>query len=936
MNDDLNPITVATPDAAVAAVGLPADLPVRDLTPSQWEAFGRLVGWEEGGPVVAPLAAEQQARARRQQWKQAHHRVEGRCLLLDDEALRHARGRLETCAEATDFGRRLRTRAQALFDLGTQPLLKLIPPHAPWNTAGSFCPACIGRQSVAAIHSPFWHWSVETPDRIQCPHCHIIYPHTDYAEHGRLRLPRLGIDYSYYLTPAQQQAHDRGRDGVGASSFGGGPTHVSLSGEVERCTLNWILGQLEPVALAAALFDEPAWGQLVGDLLERLAQVLDRYPIYSYRQEVADCDPAFAVEHLNALPTPLKRAACRYTYCGQFGDLDNLHGLGDNTTSCCFMPNGEWGAARLAREKASHGQLFLALMQAYDLVHPWLPRAQCERIEQGLLLEYYQDVEGLTRRIDNKSGPGAAARVACGLMFGDHDCVAAGVDRFEAILHGQFYEDGSWRETPIYGAKALVEGLWQVPELMRRRQDLYAGGVLRRALTTYAEAATPLGTQPSLDDGAVDFGLSPHLVDLARLRLGIDVPLAPLDLSGLRTTAPAQRLGFAGYVPRWEMALVDDDERLPGDGGCGFAAVGHLARPQPAQSWVRHLLGESLTSPPPRTALHRFFRGRGLVCLGFGEGPRASQLYLDGGDGISRHRHLAPLQLSMFAGGFEVFPDMGYIADHPANAWVRTTASHNSALVDGQPLQAAGRCHLRESWRDDGMARAHVIADVVTAHGDRRTGQRRVTLMAAVDGWPLMLLDELMIPGPGEIDHVMCVNADPDAGDADHFAPDRAWTTTAPAWDVPIHVMGDAASRIKSPAGSQTVSAAANGASEDPAGKQHPLQWRQGGPIRLGDRWRWHTDMGAVGAIALSTSSTISTFRSPAWRTYAEIQAAPGTSWRSVVVRQNTNAAGRILYLIGGDAQITAEIDNRSGCVVLQRPGARRSLPLPRQLSGTI
>lgn len=885
---------VPSPEAAIHSVGLSPATLVRDLSDEEWKAFSRLVGWEPGGPVVAPLPEEVAARQARQAWKQQHMSVTGRCLLLDDTALRHARGRLETCTEAGDFGRRLQARAQEVVALGSPQLQALIPPQAPWNTAGSFCPHCVGTQSVAAIHAPFWRWSVATPEQIQCPHCDIVYPHADYREEGRLRLPRLEIEYTYYLTP-EEVARGGGRDGVAASRFGGGPTHVALAGEAQRCALNWILGQIEPLALAAALFEEEAWALIVGDLLQRLAQVFDRYPIYSYRQEYADCDPAFAVAHLNALPTPLKRAACRYTYCGTLGDAQGLHGLGSNTTSTCFMPNGEWGAARLAREKASHGQVLMALMQAYDLVRSWLPPDQCRTIEQDLLLEYYLDVEGLTQRIDNKSGPGAAARVACGVLFDQPDLVDAGVERFNAILHGQFYPDGSWRETPIYGAKALVEGLWQIPEILQGRRDLYAEGVLRRALEVYARVATPLGTQPSLDDSAVDFGLSPHLVDLARLRLNLNIPLAPADLAGLRMKAPPRRLGFAGYVPRWEMTTVDDEDRRGGDGGLGFVAVGHLTRPQPDHSWIQHLLGEGHAPDSERQPHHHLYRGRGLVCLGTGHGPAATQLYLDGGDGEDRHRHDAPLGLSLLSQGVEIFPDLGYIADHPANHWIRTTASHNCALVEGQPLKAAGRCLVHEFWIDTERSRAHVECRVIDADGNRRWGQRRLTLYPAVAPWPVALVDELMISGTGRIDHVMRVNADPHDTGSDH-----PWTAVPCPWELP--------------------------------GTPQQSHWREAGPLDGGARWFWSTSIGQVVAVTLERVEQVAAFRAPAWRTYAEIQAAPDAAWESVVQRQPVERPVRNLYLIGMQDAIEVAVDGDGGRIHLRHPasGDRRTMELDR------
>jgi hypothetical protein len=47
-----------------------------------------------------------------------------------------------------------------------------------------------------------------------------------------------------------------------------------------------------------------------------------------------------------------------------------------------------------------------------------------------------------------------------------------------------------------------------------------------------------------------------------------------------------------------------------------------------------------------------------------------------------------------FSAGYEVFPDLGYIADHPANAWVRATASHNTVLVDERSVQTTNACEL--------------------------------------------------------------------------------------------------------------------------------------------------------------------------------------------------------------------------------------------------
>ena len=227
------------------------------------------------------------------------------------------------------------------------------------------------------------------------------------------------------------------------------------------------------------------------------------------------------------------------------------------------------------------------------------------------------------------------------------------------------------------------------------------------------------------------------------------------------------------------------------------------------------------------------------------------------------------------------------------------------------------------------MARAHVRVNVVDADGVCRNAQRRITLIDAVDDWPLILLDELLVTGPGDIDHVMWVNAHPDRGDVDRLAGDRSWIETVPAWNLPIQIPGQA----QPPEAPVTDVAPRDPTRREPdQGFGQARQWQQGGPVSPGDSWQWSTEIGAVTAIALSSSAKISTFHAPAWRTYAEIQAAPSATWRSVVLRQQANQAGRVLYLIGQSEPISCEIDNGSGCVVLQRRGTRRSLSLPAQL----
>ncbi len=841
---------VADVDTAIAAVGLRPGQRVSDLTGPDRIAFRRLVGWEEGGPIVAPgTPAERAARAARQRWKAARldqQRVAPR-LLFGTPQIQRARQVLATGA-APDWLERLLSTARDVAALGLNRLLPLIPERAPWNAAGSFCPACFGRRSDVATHAPFWRWCVDDPGSITCPHCDTRFPHAEFPETGHLVLPRLGLSYTFYLSPDQQQRD--WRDGAGASSFGGGPTHVSLSGEIERCALNWLLGQLEPMALAAAITGEAQLGDVVRALFVRLAEVYPAYPLYSYRQEYYDCEPAYAVEHCNEIPTPFRRAACSYTYDGRFAGAADLHGRGDNTVGSCRYPNAEWGCSRMAREKSSHGQLFLSLLHAWDLVAEGCTADTQNRVEGDLLLEYYLDVKGLTTRTDNKSGPGIAARVAAGLMWQDEDEITDGVERFQRLLTEQFYADGSWKETPIYGAKALVEGLWEVPELLHARGLYDDTPVLRRAFEVYAAVATPCGTQPTLDDSAADFSLPAHLRDLGHLRFGVHVPAAPEQLRAFGPTR-CGRSGFGGYVPRLDM-VPEATNRLPGDGGMGFAAVGHLQRKAPQVSWVPLFFQDVPVHADERQAYSGYFHGRGLACMGAGCGPTATQFYIDGGDGADHgHRHAAPLSLMGFHDGIEVFADLGYIADHPANAWVRATASHNTVLLDGRSVQATARGELAASVTAGDIRFVDLRVAVQTADCGpvvRADYRRAVVLLPGAHG-QVMLVDVFDAEGDASFDYVCRAGAPGPHARIDGLSwRPRQQNLFADSWATP-------------PWDPQT------------AGPCDGFDILWPGPV-------------PVAARILQPSDEVVRFRSPAWRTQADVFAAPKLAWTAIACRQ--------------------------------------------------
>lgn len=854
-------------EAALAAVGLAPDRTVSTLSDAEMAAFRCLIGWTPGGPVVAyPTADEIAARDSRERWKAERAGLAGRAprIWLDDDQLACFGRNLADDADTADWWSNVIARAEEAAALPLDRIAALVPEQGPWPFAGSFCPNCVGERSPVTQHAGLWTWRVDDPDRLLCPYCDIAYPHPDFPEEGTLDLPRLSLAYSFHVS-ARERAADDWRDGENASSFGAMPTHVSFVGEIRTVKLAWCLGQLEPLAFAHAVTSDARYADVVRTILSRLADVYPAYPVFSYAQEFVDADPAYAVANVDAIPTPFRRAATIGTYTGAYRGLTGHRGMDCTTTSVSYYQNAEWGTSRLGREKASNGQLFLSCFRAYDLVKGTILDDERVRIERDFLLELYLDTVGLSRRVNNKSGPGAAARVAVGAAYGDEEAVDEGLAQFHAILESQFYPDGSWKETPIYGAKSINEGMWEIPEILRGRIDLYADPLYRQAFETYAELATPLDTQPAIGDSTADFRLQPVLVDLARIRMRLPLSYGPSSLAGFGVRSPGDISTNSGYTPSMN-AVVTEDTRVGLDGGAGFGVVSHIPRPTATPSWIARFNAPARdVGPPGRPAANRRFDDRGLVCLGFGPGEGAVQLYCDVGDGRATHRHHAPLTLLLFAAGREVFPDQGYIGDHPANAWIKSTHAHNTVVVDGRSALPPVRTDIRAFVSDRPFCFVDATAVVPRDDGPEVRMRRAVVVVPKPDGLPI-LVDVFDVTGGRTHDYVVRVNDPSQRFDASHLS----FTDTDPPWP----------------------------ALPDPG----PHGFRSAGPTRDAFTATWGDAAGLpVRAHVLTPADDVMTFRSPAWRDRVEAFEAPDRSWDALVLRASADTTRHVVvYDIGG------------------------------------
>lgn len=840
-------------------------------------AFRRLIGWESGGPVVdGPTSAEASARAGRESWKSARagKRSGGRCFGPDPEQIACFKTDLKTDSSTAEWWEHFSQTAEAVSALPLETFQSLIPDQGPWVFAGSFCPACVGRSSPVTQHAAFWKWSVYEPDKLICPYCLTTYPHTDYPEAGHLDLPRLGLTYDFYISKEESQSSDW-RNGAHASNFAGIPTHVSFTGEIRTCSLAWVLGQIEPLSLAYAITGNTEYTAIVRTCLLRLAQVYGSYPVFSYGQEYIDADPAYATRNVDALPTAFRRAASIGTYTGIYGGRQKNRGMDRTTPETSYYVNGEWGSSRLGREKASNGQLFMTLFKSYDLVRETIPGEEQAIIERDFLLELYLDTRDLSQQVNNKSGPGAASRVAVGLFYDDESELKQGLNQFHEILDGQFYPDGSWKETPIYGAKAIFEGMADIPEMMRGRKDLYKDPLYRKAFETYAETATPLGTQPSFGDSPAEYRLQAVMVDLARLRMGCDVSVVSQLNDGLNLAKPSDIGNSSGYVSALD-DLDTGEARYPLNGTTGFGVVGHIPR---RRGWpsLMSMFNESRPVQPAkeRAATNRHFAGNNLICIGFGQGSSATQLYCDGGDGRRGHRHQAPLAVQLFAGGREVLPDLGYIADHPANSWVKSTASHNTVVVDEKsagPASLSGVVGLEL----EGDYRFIDVRAEVQAEQDSETEairyRRAVVLIPKPDGLPIVV-DIFDVEGGTTHDYITRPN-DRDA--AFHMA-DKALGPRDPVYQDE----GSPAPRAFQTAGSTDT--------------PYTACWGKTNHL-------W--------AHVLTPTDESFTFKAPAWRNRDEVFACPEASWDALVLRQiGGTSRFVVVYEVGGSTPWIEKIE---------------------------
>jgi hypothetical protein len=678
------------------------DKPVNQLNTRDTKIFRQWMGLDPGGPIVAyPTADEKRHRAKRERWK-ARFAGQGRLepgLLVREEQVRFMRDNVRKHRAAKTWRDEIVKRADEVISQPGDFFASFIPDTGPWNRGGNFCPNCVHRKSPEGLNAYFWEWDWRHPETLTCPYCRQTYPNAKFPENGVLELPRLQKTYTFHVLKEELAAADW-RLGDHAGRFVNQPIHVSFSGNIRALKIQWAINRSEDLSMAFAFTGKKVYVIALERLLCRFADVYSGYPLHSYFQDTVDADPGYATDHADALPTVFKRNASMSVYDGRHG-----YNHEKTTTRLTRVATGLWGCSRIATELSSTGGSFLKLFQAYDIVKKHVSKETRLKIEQDFLLELFLDVKAYAP-LSNKAGSVRASRVAFGLVYNNKAELDAGLEGYQKILEGQFHPDGSMKESPIYGHKPIGEDLWRVPEMMRGTRDLYADSLLSRAFQTFADITTPQGKFPPLDDSYVYSGTPTRTYDIAWTRCQIHIP------------------GESG--PPSDFAILNTD------------------------------LGERPTRNKSGKPHNRYYEGRHLAAVGFGSGPSRTQLYFLGEDGHRGHRHAGPLSLQLFSGKREIFPDLGYICDHPGNQWVKATPSHQTVTVDGHNLYPGAASSLLGF----GETPSAKFIDMHLQHLDGVSLRRAITLLRKADGLPI-LIDLFDVEGGSLHDYNVRVIAPP-------------------------------------------------------------------------------------------------------------------------------------------------------------------------------
>jgi hypothetical protein len=589
--------------------------------------------------------------------------------LLTDQEVEQAERNIRKTACAREWFEKLERDADYVASRPDGYVADMLPELTPWVGYTFFCPNCYGVKSFEGAEYTIIDWNCRRPDRLRCKCCGQVYPSEKYPETGALQCPRSGQTLTFYLND-EERRHPQDRSGKLAWRWAGHPVHPCFSGVIRERKISFMIGSARTLALVYRFTGKERYAERAKQVLLRLAHCFRHTWLYhDYWDAVADCDALFAAWHDRNLLLEWKRVLFSDAYA-----RDSL--------DCASMIQSYWGAGRI-HPSTDVISLLPTVCEAYDLIFDargtdgkplWTPELRA-RVEKDLILEWLIEAEpflggpGKAKTTNNKAPRGYRAMASVAKCLGIPDFAEVAIRGYEAIRDASFACDGFSRETPSYTDMYLGE-LLQVPELLHRFR--WPKGRTRRK-------------------GVVDlYRTDPLLRLMLRTRLESLRPDGRLLPHGDSHQSPVrQEHGFA--------VLETGLKRFPELYAKRLPVLYRVRQSKPTEYGILRLdlAGSGLLKPTRSDDLglpEAFFPGWMMAVLRHGQGPK-STVFTMGMSPAGGHRHYDNLAIYYETGGRTILGDHGYLAEAPAQRWVKDTFSHNLVIVDDQ----------RQVFRSDGL-----------------------------------------------------------------------------------------------------------------------------------------------------------------------------------------------------------------------------------------
>ncbi|MDA0745058.1 MAG: heparinase II/III family protein [bacterium] len=499
------------------------------------------------------------------------------------------------------------------------------------------CPAC--RAKGLPWHpNGQWSWSPENPNNLRCSVCDTVFPNAEFPEDIVIK-STWGKGQTFTFV-----------GGDTFKCFGYHNARPSISGITRARKVAHVTGQLQDLAIAYALTQNPHYAHATKAILLRFADVFPEYLVragYGYG-EYAGMDPHIAAEHILDLPE------------------DELVYPPNKPDRKIFT--GYWSASRIGTSGMDGGWV-VRVADAYSLTctaqENGIPVYNLDerlRIERDVLLESTY-LAACDPAINNKSVGNRAGAAVVGMCVGHPGLVHFGLDGFVRTVNEWFLPDGGTSESPAY-AMMTMSGIRPFALAFRNYSDPpgYTGsnrldGFDACRDTLYGDCWQAL---------------------VWTLQGNLLFPPSADSYQSTTIGTPFADLLALAYPTDAHVALLKEVIARDESGGTQQSAV-----------FYRNPNLAAHPAPPfdlPDTLFPYLAQGH----LRTGENGRDSLAMLNAAD-YGGHHHLDALNLYYWKDGHELLSDLGYLWDHPDKYQTARTGAHNLVLIDGKDQTGRGR-----------------------------------------------------------------------------------------------------------------------------------------------------------------------------------------------------------------------------------------------------